>query len=503
MNNSASGTIPANDAAPQRAVKPQYLKPIFGDVLQELKALRNWVVWRAEQPPRPGQKWRKVPYIAHAGKPAAASTTDPSTWRTFGEAVAAYEASQRWPRPLDGIGFVFDGETGEDGLCYCGVDLDKWTDREQSIFAKVASYTETSPSGNGVHIIMRAAPFKQETCKTEALSAEAYCTGRYFTFSGRLVEGSVATIEARPNEIAEVLAEIKAASDHANRDRTGAQKKEPTNYLARLRRGTLEQTQQQAITQSALFADLPLEDLCGPGEPLNMEKFKSALWGLPDEWLAAEPNWKLICLICANEAMHNGGDVALKQALWEAWDERSRAVEGYDEADNRDHFDRFVGGYGKVKPPILAGSLYQEAERWGWVWTPTPSNDDVAAVTSVASNAAGGASAGSAVRREVKPLKGRSVYAQTRNLLMRLPYPFSYDEFHDRCFYEGEPLTDALVGRLREYCINASEDHKDPSLKTVWDSRQCGKQRRPCATAIALIRRRIGSMGSCGTAFPA
>ena len=25
---------------------------------------------------------------------------------------------------FDGIGFVFDGEIGPDGLCYCGVDFD-------------------------------------------------------------------------------------------------------------------------------------------------------------------------------------------------------------------------------------------------------------------------------------------------------------------------------------------------------------------------------------------
>jgi putative DNA primase/helicase len=459
-----------------RPTKPNYLKPDFDQIPDDLKKVPNWVEWRGEAP-KPGKaKWRKVPYIAQAGKPMAASATDPATWRSFEEAVQAYQSSQKHARPFDGIGFVFDGEVGEDGLCYCGIDLDAWTDKAQAIFAKLATYTEISPSGNGVHAISRAAPFKQETCKTDALSAEAYCAGRYFTFSGRLVEGSVETIEARAHEIVEVVAEIEGVSASARAKPASGRK----SYLAQLRD---IKSQPQKIRISERFANVPLESLCGPGEPLNMEKFKSALWGLADGWLADEGHWKTICLICANEAMRNGGGhTTLKQALWEALDERSRGVEGYDQADNRRHFDRFIAGYGNVMSPILAGSLYQEAERQDWTWTPPSDPDAAATLGTQAPGSQSGPQSGlqsGGTGPQIKPLKGRSSYAQARNLLAALPFAFSYDELHDRCFYDGEPLSDALVARLREYCIDASEDHRDPSFKTTREAAEalCDKNR--------------------------
>jgi Virulence-associated protein E len=236
--------------------------------------------------------------------------------------------------------------------------------------------------------------------------------------------------------------------------------------------------------QSKLLDGLPLESLGEvEREPLNMEKLKSALWALADEWLASEGNWMMACRICANEAMRDSaGQSDVKQALWEALDERSQVVEGYDEADNRDRYERCIADFGKRQPPILAGSLYQEAERQGWVWTPSPSEEDAAAVGGGPSMGGGSGGAGGgglwrgaaapspapgARSKGVERLKGRSSYAQAHNLLAALPYRFSYDEFHDQCFYDGEVLADALIGRLREYCINASDDHRDPTLKTV------------------------------------
>jgi predicted P-loop ATPase len=38
---------------------------------------------------------------------------------------------------------------------------------------------------------------------------------------------------------------------------------------------------------------------------------------------------------------------------------------------------------------------------------------------------------------------------------------------HDQCYYNGEPVNDALLGRLRVLCIRQFEDHADPTLNTV------------------------------------
>jgi primase-polymerase (primpol)-like protein len=60
-----------------------------------LKELGQWVVWRYVG--RKG-KLAKVPFSARGG--AEADATDPATWSTFDDAVAAWRANQRW----DGFG---------------------------------------------------------------------------------------------------------------------------------------------------------------------------------------------------------------------------------------------------------------------------------------------------------------------------------------------------------------------------------------------------------------
>jgi len=86
-----------------RPPKPQYHPPNLAMIPDALKAERNWVVWRAEQP-KPGKpKWRKVPYTPLEFVPskndpkknsaAPADTAVPSTWRSYVQAVQAYRAS--------------------------------------------------------------------------------------------------------------------------------------------------------------------------------------------------------------------------------------------------------------------------------------------------------------------------------------------------------------------------------------------------------------------------
>ena len=99
-----------------RLDKPSPIKPEFENFPAELRSLPNWVLWRYLPPKSHGQKWRKVPYQTNR-KPA--DTTDRATSSTFQECCAAYVQGG-----FDGIGFVFDGQIGPDGLCYCGVGFD-------------------------------------------------------------------------------------------------------------------------------------------------------------------------------------------------------------------------------------------------------------------------------------------------------------------------------------------------------------------------------------------
>src|SRR6185312_6419314 len=87
-------------------------KPDFDCIPNEIKLLDRWCVW----------KDNKVPFIADIGwrgsprKPwysRRAKSNDPSTWRAFEKAKAAYEAGG-----VDGVGFFL-------GDGFAGFDLDK------------------------------------------------------------------------------------------------------------------------------------------------------------------------------------------------------------------------------------------------------------------------------------------------------------------------------------------------------------------------------------------
>src|SRR5262249_28117722 len=115
--------------------------------LRELQAHPQWVCWRREE--RRG-KLTKVPYNPQTGEPARSN--DPATWASYAQALFCW---QQHPPTYDGIGYMFKGDI-------TGIDLDHCIDEQgqiepwaQEIIARLASYTERSPSGKGLHIYVR------------------------------------------------------------------------------------------------------------------------------------------------------------------------------------------------------------------------------------------------------------------------------------------------------------------------------------------------------------
>lgn len=149
---------------------------MFGNVPKELQELKQWVLW--VRVPR-GNKDAKVPYQAN-GFPAR--TNDSRTWCSFDDAVATYEANSA---RYSGIGFVF---TDKDE--YCGIDLDYCIDGgvidewAKSVIERFGSYTEYSPSGNGIHVLAKG---KKPTDKCKKGKIEIYECGRYFTVTGQQI----------------------------------------------------------------------------------------------------------------------------------------------------------------------------------------------------------------------------------------------------------------------------------------------------------------------------
>lgn len=157
----------------------------------ELKALRHWVAYRLLPPKKPGGKPRKVPVDPRTG--GNASSTDPKSWGTFEEAIAAMRRYS-----LAGIGFCFEGSG------YVGIDLDGCCDPEsgvlsddaQAIVKQFETYTEYSPTGTGLHLLAKGTLSGRGRKRGWI---EIYCEGRFFTMTGVVPPDSRGTIaDAQP-----------------------------------------------------------------------------------------------------------------------------------------------------------------------------------------------------------------------------------------------------------------------------------------------------------------
>lgn len=174
----------------------------FGSAIpHELCDLPQWVLYRTQT--RNGRT-TKVPYqVAHASR--RASSTDPATWGTYGAALAARQRGAG-----DGIGFVFSSDDP-----YAGIDFDHCLrngvldQHVRPIIARLDSYTECSPSGDGLHVVARAeVGGGRRTSKTPwGGELEVYDRGRYFTMTGQHLAGTPAVIGDRDEQVAALLAE--------------------------------------------------------------------------------------------------------------------------------------------------------------------------------------------------------------------------------------------------------------------------------------------------------
>ena len=152
----------------------------YSNIPYELRELRQWVC---------ANEGSKVPMQATC--PFPASSTNPNTWSSFEEAVAAVEKG--W---YDYIGFVFN----DNGIV--GIDLDDAISQEEIFFGGSSrlilhprasdlaleildlchSYAEVSKSGTGVHIFVKGdIPFKG---KNNLAGVEIYKTARFFIMTG-------------------------------------------------------------------------------------------------------------------------------------------------------------------------------------------------------------------------------------------------------------------------------------------------------------------------------
>jgi putative DNA primase/helicase len=168
---------------------------IIENVPKELALTPQWVCWSGTL----GQngKMNKIPINPKTGR--FAKTDDPATWGIFEVAI---DFSRK--NDLPGIGFVFSGADD-----FVGIDLDECLDPEsgsikaeaQEIINRLASYTEISPSGRGVHVIARG---KLPDGSRRTGKFEMYDDRRFFTITGNALHGTPAGVMDRRKEVLEV-----------------------------------------------------------------------------------------------------------------------------------------------------------------------------------------------------------------------------------------------------------------------------------------------------------
>lgn len=185
----------------------------------DLMEYPNWVVWRYER--QANGKWTKVPYSpCYDGK---ASSTNPRSWGTFTEAVQLYQAHKDGPQSFAGLGFMLSGSP------FAMVDLDHCIDPQgklspfaHAMVAQFDSYTEITPSGSGLRIIVRAADLPNGV-KTTAV--ELYTKARFMTVTGKHLVGTLQVIHERTAELThqwEVLRQRSATEKPADATRPPA-----------------------------------------------------------------------------------------------------------------------------------------------------------------------------------------------------------------------------------------------------------------------------------------
>jgi hypothetical protein len=167
---------------------------------EELRNTPQWLCWKNIN--KGGDKPVKVPFNPLDGQPA--KTNDKNTWTT-------YENAKKKSAKYDGVGFVF---TENDP--YTGVDLDdcivggQITPEAMRIIESINSYSEISPSGNGVKIFCRAKKPARSGSKKAMVgfkSIEVYDQGRYFTLTHKHVAGTPLVVNDSQEAITRICVE--------------------------------------------------------------------------------------------------------------------------------------------------------------------------------------------------------------------------------------------------------------------------------------------------------
>ena len=214
---SSKKTIPLTEALKDFPI-PEHVRnePIFKNMPSALKDQKIFMGWkmdyrrsqgsRAEvmlDPDTGAPKLTKVPLNINSWKGNArgfgnGSSTDPEKWVTLDTFMKAWNDPEK-RKFLHGIGFAIpEGIVGIDKDGFIDPVTGEWNEESKRQVNYLASYTEESPSGKGTHTLLLGA--KPSTDRSRNGKEEIYDNqkGRYFTWTGHLIEGFPK--ELQPNQ---------------------------------------------------------------------------------------------------------------------------------------------------------------------------------------------------------------------------------------------------------------------------------------------------------------
>lgn len=284
---------------------------LLGNLPAAMRERQQWLLWRFESFDG-DKKPRKVPYYASGRKRRGQQGSDEDRAQLVGfdEALALVEA-----RRFEGLGFAFlpgDGLIGIDLDGAIDPDTGEVTERCQNIIAACASYTELSPSGRGVHIIVQGTT---TTFKNNDVGVEVFCGRQFFTCTGRRWAGT-------PAEVAPI-------AEHT---------------LKRLR-ATVKRGKAQAGAQPA-----DARPAAPPQAPDLVQRLESALQALPPDM--PHDDWVQVGM-AVKAALGDGGF-----RLWDYWSGKGAKYPGSDTL--RRKWDSFRGA------GVTEATVFGLAKAAGW-----------------------------------------------------------------------------------------------------------------------------------------
>lgn len=178
----------AQRVAPSRR-NAKRLEVLRANIPEEMRAQPNWCVFRTKWN---AEKGKKDKFIISPTDGKWAKSTDPATWTDFETAMQYAEENN-----CEGLSFALNGS----GIS-C-IDLDHSVSKDGTLSANAEkltkeipeTYTETSVSGNGIHIFVKddilAGGKYRNRAITDSGEIEVYDAGRFISMTGDVRSGTL------------------------------------------------------------------------------------------------------------------------------------------------------------------------------------------------------------------------------------------------------------------------------------------------------------------------